>query len=272
MLPGVDDGAPDLKTALAMARTAAADGITVTACTPHILPGVYNNSGPQICAWIEKFQAQVDAARIPLRLVQGADIHLVTDLLDGLRCGRLPVLGQSRYFLLEPPHNVAPPRFEETVFSIVTAGYVPVITHPERLRWVESHFAVLERLNRAGVWIQLTAGSITGRFGTRARFWCERMLDEGMVQIVATDAHDLRSRPPVLSRARDAVAERLGEQEANNMVFHRPAGVLQNADPACLVSEVQVSHARSRPTPARARFPTFLRRAFGDMLSGASRG
>ena len=46
LLPGIDDGAPDLATALAMARIAAADGIEVMACTPHIYPGLYENRGP----------------------------------------------------------------------------------------------------------------------------------------------------------------------------------------------------------------------------------
>src|SRR6202000_2582220 len=109
MLPGIDDGAPDLATSLAMARMAVADGIRVTACTPHIMPGVYDNAGPGIRDAIARLQAELDAADIPLTLTQGADVHIATDLVKGLRDGRVASLAGSRYFLFEPPPPVARP-------------------------------------------------------------------------------------------------------------------------------------------------------------------
>ena len=72
-------------------------------------------------------------------------MHLVPGLLEGLRAGIVPCLHDTRYLLLEPSHHVAPPRFEESVFQLVAAGYVPVITHPERLTWVEDHYAGVRR-------------------------------------------------------------------------------------------------------------------------------
>ncbi|MDS4069917.1 MAG: CpsB/CapC family capsule biosynthesis tyrosine phosphatase, partial [Candidatus Competibacter sp.] len=118
LLPGIDDGAPDLAISLAMARIAAADGIEVVACTPHIYPGLYENNGPAIRRAVSELQAHLDEAAIPLRLTYGADTHIAPDLVAGLREGRVPSLHGSRYFLLEPPHHVAPPRLEETVFNL----------------------------------------------------------------------------------------------------------------------------------------------------------
>jgi protein-tyrosine phosphatase len=80
--------------------------------------------------------------------------------------------------------------------------------------------------------MQLTAGSITGRFGKRAQYWSERMLDEGLVHLVATDAHNLRNRKPLLADAVAMVAARLGAAAAHDMVFTRPGMVLANAVPA----------------------------------------
>ena len=114
LLPGIDDGAPDLATALAMARIAAGDGITVTACTPHLYPGMYENDGPAIRRAVAELQTRLEEAGIPLRLTLGADTHITPDLVTDLRSGRVPSLHDSRYFLLEPPHHVAPPRLEET--------------------------------------------------------------------------------------------------------------------------------------------------------------
>jgi protein-tyrosine phosphatase len=239
MLPGIEDGAADLEVALEMARLAVADGITVTACTPHIMPGVYGNTGPQIRAAIEAFSTELGKAGIDLKLVAGADVHLATDLVGGLRNGQVLTLNNSRYFLFEPPHHVMPPRIEHAVFDIMTAGFHPVLTHPERLTWIEDHYDVMVRLAHAGVWMQITCGSVTGRFGRRPQYWADRMIDEGLVHILATDAHNLRNRSPSMAKSRDMVAERLGEDEATNMVVTRPRGILEDVDPSTMPPPVR---------------------------------
>ena len=231
MLPGIDDGAPTLEVALAMARCAAADGITHVACTPHIYPGLYENDREGIAAAIDAFRAVLAEEDIALTLVIGADTHLTPDLLEGIRKRRIPTLNDTRYLLFEPPHHVAPPRLEESVFNLMAAGIVPVVTHPERLSWIDTHYAVFGRMVHAGALMQITAGSVTGRFGRRPKYWAERMLDEGQVHLLATDAHHIDKRPPLLAEARDAAAKRLGDAEAIHLVLTRPRGILDNAPP-----------------------------------------
>ena len=234
ILPGIDDGATDLDMALQMARIAADDGIHTIACTPHIYPGMYDNNADGIRAAIAAFQAELDHRGIPLRLVEGADVHLDLDLVGGIRAGRVPTLARSRYLLLEPPHHVAPPRFEDTIFQLMLAGYVPVITHPERLSWVDTHYDLFVRLAGRGAWMQVTAGALTGRFGRRVQYWAERFGGEGHCQVLATDAHHPQRRPPLLAEAREAAAVLVGRQAAEHMVVTRPAGVIADADPAML--------------------------------------
>lgn len=234
ILPGIDDGATDLPMALAMARMSVEDGIRVTACTPHIYPGLYENTGPGIRAAILALQAELDREGIPLRLVEGADVHLDHGLVEGVRNGRIPTLAGSRYLLFEPPHHVAPPRLDDTLFELLTAGIVPVITHPERLSWVEQHYPTFLLAASRGAWIQVTAGALTGRHGRRPRYWAERFVGEGHCHILATDAHDPRRRPPLLAEAREAARALVGADEAMHMVETRPAGILDNALPDAL--------------------------------------
>ncbi len=234
ILPGIDDGASDLSVSLDMARASAADGVTDLACTPHILPGLYPNTGPQILQATQHLQDALDQHDIPLRLTTGADNHIAPDFVAGLRAGRLLSLNGSRYVLVEPPHHVLPPRLEDTFFSLTSAGYVPILTHPERLSWIKSHYEIVKRLGESGVWMQITAGSLAGAFGKNARYWAERMLDERRVHILATDAHDIQRRPPNLSVGRDLAAARVGFREAEHLVETRPQGVLANASPSNL--------------------------------------
>ena len=81
------------------------------------MPGVYHNSGPQIRQAIQLLQDLLDQQGIPLRLVVGADNHMVPDFIAGLRSGHLLSLADSRYVLVEPPHHSPPPRLEEFFFS-----------------------------------------------------------------------------------------------------------------------------------------------------------
>ncbi len=228
ILPGVDDGASDLPTALEMARMAVADGIQVMACTPHFMPGMYDNEATDIRNRVYNLSQHLADAGIPLQLVVGSDAHIRPDFLDCLREGKILRLNDSRYVLFEPPHNIAPKRLEDLLFNIVATGYVPVLTHPERLKWIESQFSVFETLVKIGVWMQITAGSLTGRFGARPKYWAEKMLAQGMVHILATDAHNTKSRPPVLSEALTIAQSEVGLDEANNLVLVRPVNILDN--------------------------------------------
>lgn len=228
ILPGLDDGSSSLAESLEMARLAVADGTTHMVCTPHVMPGVHENGTTNIPQAVEALVRELARAGIPLVLYVGADVHVSPDLPDRLKLGKVPTLNGSRYFLFEPPHHILPPRLEELASRLVGAGYIPILTHPERLTWIKSNYGVVERLNTLGCLIQLTADSVVGAFGRTALYYSEKLLDEGRVDIIASDAHGLSRRRPGLSQAVVAIANRWGEDEAYNMAVKRPVAVLQN--------------------------------------------
>ena len=234
MLPGIDDGARDLDTALRMAELAVADGITLTACTPHIYPQVFENTHAGIRRAIDDFRAELESARIPLDITYGADIQVVPSLVDGLDNGSLPSLHNSRYFLFEPPHHVALPRLADLVHGALLAGYVPIITHPERLAYIESDYQKFIDAARAGAWLQLTGGSLLGRFGKQVQRVAEHFLRDGAIHLLASDGHDLHKRTPELGEARQAAAVIVGEEESWRLVRGRPEAVIANAEPGAV--------------------------------------
>jgi protein-tyrosine phosphatase len=235
-----------------MARMAVDDGIQVMACTPHFMPGMYDNQADDIRARVAQFQQVLDQQGIPLHLVVGSDAHIRPDFLNCLRANQILCLNDSRYVLFEPPHNIAPQRLEDLVHNITVAGYVLILTHPERLKWIEQSFDIFQRLFSQGVWMQITAGSLTGRFGARPQYWAQKMLAEGMVHILATDAHNLKSRPPVLSEAFALAQAELGLDEAKNLVLGRPVMVLDN-EPAAHAPPVLVTAKPASPSRSRLR-------------------
>ena len=133
-------------------------------------------------------------------------------------------------------------RFEEDELDLRLVLGADVHIAPDLLH----HYDTIERLNQIGCLLQITAGSITGAFGKTALYYAERLLDEGRVDILASDAHNVSGRPPILSAARDSVAERLDEAQAIAMVMTRPAQILADES---IVPQGQ----RNRVTVARKK-------------------
>jgi protein-tyrosine phosphatase len=258
MLPGIDDGARNLEMALEMARLAVADGITVTACTPHIYPGLFENTVEGIREAVEGFRVELARADIPLQITYGADIQITPELVAGLNAGSLPTLHKSRYFLFEPPHHVAPPGMLDLLHNVIATGYVPVITHPERLSYAEEYYDQFVQAVAMGAWIQLTGGALLGRFGGRVQKLSQRFLADGVTHLLASDGHNLKNRTPELSEARNAAASIVGEAEANRLVTERPQAILDNVDPA-LIPSPQVRPPAAKPDAKSG----FLQRLFG---------
>jgi protein-tyrosine phosphatase len=228
ILPGVDDGSPDIETSLVMARIAVDDGIEVMACTPHFMPGLYDNNAADIRRRVAELNQRLIAEDIDLALVVGGDAHIRPDFIDCLRSDQILRLHDSRYVLFEPSHVTMPPRLEDLLFNVLVAGYTPILTHPERFRWIEGNYAVFERLIKAGVWMQVTAGSLTGKYGKRPHYWAQKMLAQGHVHMLASDAHNTRSRPPIMSEAFNIATQEVGLDEARHLVLTRPQAILEN--------------------------------------------
>lgn len=231
LLPGIDDGAQNLDESLRMAIIAAADGITTICCTPHIYPGLYENTGPDIRRRVQALQLILADRKIKLDLSYGADAHLVPELIAGIQTMRVPTIGGSRYLLLEPPHHVRPPRFVESVFEVIAAGFVPIITHPERLTWAEQHLDDFFAISRSGGWLQVTGAALTGSFGRRVANLATRFVAEGWCDVLASDGHSPNQRRPVLADAVLRARCLVGDEEARRLVIDRPRAVLDNLPP-----------------------------------------
>jgi protein-tyrosine phosphatase len=232
LLPGIDDGAPDVATSLRMAQVLVKDGVEAVVSTPHILPGLYHNRGPQIRAAVAELRSCLSDSGFRLEIYAGADAYITVDFTARLKSGDILTLADSRYVLIELPQHVGPKLVKQFFFQLLVNGYVPILTHPERLTWIDEQYDVIESLVHSGVWLQLTAGSLLGEFGKAAKYWAERILDDGIAHILATDAHNVTSRPPNLGKGRDAAAKRVGGREADDLVINRPRAVIRNEGPS----------------------------------------
>ena len=228
-LHGIDDGAQTLSESLALAKVAVADGITAAAMTPHIHPGRFDNFKTHILSHVAHFQQALNDQGIALKVYPGAEVRLGVESFEQILAGEVPFLGRVNgcdVLLLELPHQHIPVGSQQLVNKLLSMNIRPLIAHPERNKSVMDDPRRIHPFVDAGCWLQVTAGSIVGDFGTAAKKTALSLLEDDWVHVVATDAHNLSARPPRLSPARQAVAQALGEDVAQLLFHTRPARIL----------------------------------------------
>ncbi len=222
LLPGLDDGSPDLTTSLEMARIAVADGITHVVCTPHA-NSRYTYDRLAVQGAVEDLQGALDAAQIPLTLGVGCDFHLTYDnVQDAIAHPSRYTINGHEYLLIELPDYTLSPNLKETFYEMRMAGLTPILTHPERNPVLQRDPQRMLPWLRDGLLVQVTAGSITGAMGREARRVAERLLANRWVHFLATDAHDAKRRPPQMREAREIVSKRHGTLYADLLCRENP--------------------------------------------------
>lgn len=222
LLPGIDDGSPDLETSLAMARMAVDDGIHTMIMTPHQLGNFAHNHGDEIRARALEFQQFLDAHHIPLEVLPGGDVRIEDGMVEKLVSGEVMTLGDhGLHVLLELPHELYFP-LEGVLATLERHGMTGILSHPERNQGIMRDVSMLEPLVECGCLMQVTAGSLMGTFGSRSQELAEWMLEHGLVHFLATDAHGIKSRRPLIHRAYDRVAELVGEDTAADLCSINP--------------------------------------------------
>ncbi len=223
ILPGLDDGSPDCEQSLVMARIAVADGITGVVCTPHWAPGAFQNTRLPVLRALKEFQEKLCGNGIPLTLHPGAELRLDPDLIRKIGSGEVLTLNDTgRFALIELPDMFLPQSLEFFFGNMLSRGITPVICHPERNHSLLRDPMPLFRWVEMGSLVQITAASVTGRFGSGIRRFSRMLLEHGLAHMLGTDAHDPLMRAPVLSQALFEVEGILGKENAENMVEETP--------------------------------------------------
>ena len=197
ILPALDDGPPSTDASLEMARTAAAAGTRAMATTSHVAH-VFSLDPEQIVHAREALAARLAHEGIDLELLAGGEIaHDRLPELDDESLRTL-TLGGGSYLLLECPFTPIGDGLEPLVDDLHERGFDVLLAHPERSASFQRDPGLLASLVDQGALAQVTVGSLTGHFGQTAQRSAQLMVREGLVQVLASDAHDVVHRAPVL--------------------------------------------------------------------------
>lgn len=226
-LPGVDDGPSELDEAAAMCRVALDEGIETIIATPHVSRGRWQPmSIPELTARLDELRSRVGDRP---RLVLGSEYFFGHDMVEVLESGTTIVpLAGSRYVLIEFAAHAVPPHLEQPFYQLQLAGWVPVVAHPERNLVFQNSPDLVESLLFHGAKLQITAGSLTGDFGRKAKATAETLLRRRTVHFVATDAHNITRRPVRMRTAMAILQELVGDSVAAALTHDNPLAVLEN--------------------------------------------
>ncbi len=236
IIPGIDDGSPDMMESLEMARIAVESGIRKMISTPHFnLPWDKDPyTKKEILGRLRELNEQLEKERIPLSVLPGMEVYGDDDLPRLLEEDRLIPLNGTKYLLMEFDFDEIEERMADLLSLVQEKGLIPIIAHPERYRAVQHRPQFIYECICGGCLVQVNKGSILGRFGRGPRRAAIALLDHGLVTCVASDAHFATMRTPDLREAYEEVRDHFGWEYAKMVFDDNPERIAQGKEPYML--------------------------------------
>lgn len=189
ILPGIDDGSPDLEASLVLMRGLADIGYDTLIATPHVMNDIHRNNKTTILAAYEQLQQAVNEDSQLPTLHYAAEFMMDEGFGQLIKQEALIPLGTGKHLLVETPYLHRPLNLEGYIFDLLTAGYTPVLAHPERYHYLFDKPHEFERLKERGCLFQVNLLSLVGYYGKAEKVTGTWLIEAGLVDFLGTDLH-----------------------------------------------------------------------------------
>ncbi|MBQ9007879.1 MAG: hypothetical protein IJ088_00930 [Clostridia bacterium] len=221
---GVDDGAPDFETAVKMLRLAVNQGVSRIICTSHADPSSFFFDTALYRAHLKEEQQYIKSRKMNIELAEGCEIMWMESVPRLLQEGKLLTLNRSRYVLVEFYPDEKLSRISNALERLCVSGYAPVLAHAERYRALRPWKRLRELRNSVNVVVQMNASTILRI--KRLRWLDDRtplhFLSEGLVDIAATDSHNVTGRPCRMRECYEELSAMYGKGTADEICIENP--------------------------------------------------
>ena len=191
LIPGIDDGSQSMEESLSLLKGMEALGYEKVITTPHIMLDAYRNTPEIILNGLKTLREAAIKEGITLKIEAAAEYYLDDGFEDLLRKGDILTIYEN-YLLFETSYFAKPLQLEEMIFSITSAGYIPLMAHPERYRYVKDPLKEYGRFKELGVMFQVNLNSFGGHYGKDAKQKANFLRKEGMIDFLGSDVHRIR--------------------------------------------------------------------------------
>ena len=191
LIPGIDDGAPDMITVLALLKQMSNLGFKKIITTPHIMADLYKNNEEIIKKGEAEVRKAIKKAGINIEFTAVAEYLIDEGFAPLLKEKKLMAFGDN-YILIELPYYSPPPNLSELLFELQVAGYKVILAHPERYVYWHNQFSKLVELKDREVYFQLNTISLSGYYSMPTKKLSEKLIDAGMIDFLGSDLHSFQ--------------------------------------------------------------------------------
>jgi protein-tyrosine phosphatase len=222
----LDDGSQSLEDSIAMLKLAAETGTTDIVGTPHA--NLEFKFQPNLIS--ERLEELRRATGGQPRLYSGCDFHLMFDnIQDALANPTKYTINHKNYLLVEFSDMLIFQNTGDIFARMRGVGIFPIVTHPERNPLLQRRSELLKKWVQEGTYLQVTAQSLLGHFGNTAKQFSIELLRQNLVHFIASDAHDVKHRPPVLREAFHWMMKEYGPAVAERLFILNPGAAVAGA-------------------------------------------
>ncbi len=216
ILPGIDDGSPDLDTSILLIEGLMKLGVQKSVATPHIISDMYRNTAETINAALALLKKELVNRKISFEVSAAAEYMMDAYFFELLQNKTKLLTISENIVLTEFSYATMPHSPEKMSFAIITEGYTPILAHPERYPYYYNNYQMFHHLKELGFLLQLNLLSLTGYYGKEAVKAANYMLKNDLVSYVATDMHHERHLEGLQQAVqKDIFRKYLGEREWN---------------------------------------------------------
>jgi protein-tyrosine phosphatase len=227
ILPGIDDGAKNIKMTLDMLKIAEEDGITDIVATPHFCRGYGETPYEEVRELVKEFNKVILSEGINLNINYGQEVYYSENMVDDYKKGLIGTINDSRYMLFELPMKKIDSEVFDMIYELQILDIVPVLAHPERYKFIMDKPSYINKFIEEGVLFQMNAGSIRGDFGANVKKAAAVLLEHGIYNFIGSDAHNDTTRNTKIAEGIDLSAQEnkmykdFFEKSAKNLLINK---------------------------------------------------
>ena len=230
IVPNIDDGAKNINDALEMAKIAYSEGIRKIINTSHYHPSFDYKKGKELSHSINNFNYILKQNNIDIEVCIGNELYYSEDIIQIIEEREFYTLNNSRYLLIEFPPMNFPKNILDILYEIKIRGYIPILAHVERYRYIHENINLIYDCINEGALIQVNSSSIMGKNGSEIKKVSNLLLDNNMIHFIATDAHSSTRRRPIIKETYDYVVKKYGDKKAETLFIQNPSKVIENEE------------------------------------------
>lgn len=228
LIPSVDDGSRSIDETMQMIREAKQAGFTDIILTSHYLTNYYETETSVLQIWTEQLQQIVNKEQLDVNLYSGNEVYVCENIDELIKKNKICRMANSKYLLIELPMSTEIRYFKNVIFTLKAMNITPIIAHPERYSFIQTHPERVQEWKDEGCLLQGNFASIIGLYGKDAQKTIKQLLKNNYVDFLGSDCH----KPNTIYSEMDTIIKKIkkiiSEEQLYKLTVENPKKILEN--------------------------------------------